>query len=666
MCNGVSNNPVRWAILLLATAVILPTVCLLWFMGQAMKNERIAVRQKLIDSYTHRAEYLFGEAQDQYVSLVLLEQVVSLADQPPYAGRPSVLFTAFSASKPTDKYRGMLIYDDRGRLIFPVIDAPAETTGEPFTEALEAERSGDFEAALAAYRRIADKDPNGAAGDRAQLSAARCLAQLGRVTEAAELARALASPSDRETLSEGRAVITMHARTWLADLYRRSGDEERLLECLQRDLDPHILPPAPASVVVWQLRRSIDLAQRAGLGERLQPQLEWAQTAAISYANALFAAELYPTAPDEAQWPDGTIRRLRSDGDLYAIKFQAGGRIVLGLLTAERIVTYQREAVGDLEDEMVTAQVTDNFGRVIAGGLDTGQAPFLTPALGRFYPEFRAAVAFRDSDVFEDAAGRQTTVYLWTGVLGIGLVLLTGTAAIRTVSGQARMNRLKNDFIATVTHELKTPLSSMRLLVDTLREGRVEDAKSAAEYLELIARENKRLTHLIDNFLTFSRMERGKQVFDLGPVDPAEVAGAAAEAMRAKLSGARCEFTCEVEAGLPAVRADREALTTVLVNLLENACKYTGEDKQIGLRAFRRNGQVCFAVRDNGIGISPRAQRKIFERFYQADRRLSRSAEGCGLGLSIVKYIVDAHKGAVDVESRPGRGSTFTVRLDSV
>jgi signal transduction histidine kinase len=109
--------------------------------------------------------------------------------------------------------------------------------------------------------------------------------------------------------------------------------------------------------------------------------------------------------------------------------------------------------------------------------------------------------------------------------------------------------------------------------------------------------------------------------------------------------------------------ADRDAVVTVLVNLLDNACKYSGDDKRISLKTFAENGMVCFAVRDNGHGMSRRVMRRIFERFYQADRSLSRSAEGCGLGLAIVKFIVDAHKGRIDVESKPGEGSCFTVRL---
>jgi signal transduction histidine kinase len=135
------------------------------------------------------------------------------------------------------------------------------------------------------------------------------------------------------------------------------------------------------------------------------------------------------------------------------------------------------------------------------------------------------------------------------------------------------------------------------------------------------------------------------------------------ESLGERLQPPQCEFTLDVPAGLPAVRADRDALVTVLVNLLDNAWKYTPEPRRIALRASAANGAVRFQVSDSGVGVSRRVQRRIFDRFYQVDRTLSRKAGGCGLGLAIVWFIVEAHGGAVEVASQPGKGSTFTVTL---
>jgi signal transduction histidine kinase len=220
------------------------------------------------------------------------------------------------------------------------------------------------------------------------------------------------------------------------------------------------------------------------------------------------------------------------------------------------------------------------------------------------------------------------------------------------------LTRLKTDLVAAVSHELKTPLASMRLLVDALLEEGSPDPRKTREYLQLISGENLRLTRLIENFLAFSRIERHRQTFEFGDTEPQRVVEAAALAMRE-----RFRVETDVEPNLPFVHADEDALVTVLLNLLDNAYKYTPAQKRISLRAYRQGGDVVFAVEDNGIGISPRDQKRIFRKFYQVDRRLARETGGCGLGLSIVDYIVRAHKGFVKVQSQMGAGSTFFVSL---
>jgi signal transduction histidine kinase len=189
------------------------------------------------------------------------------------------------------------------------------------------------------------------------------------------------------------------------------------------------------------------------------------------------------------------------------------------------------------------------------------------------------------------------------------------------------------------------------------------DEQTARQYLQLIAGENLRLSRLIDNFLAFSRMERNKQAFEFSETRPQQIVESAAGAVRERFNTPDCSFQAEVAPDLPAIFADTDALVTAVVNLLDNAYKYSGEPKEIQLRAGAKNGQVVFSVTDNGIGLAPRETRRIFKRFYQVDQRLARAGGGCGLGLSIVQFIVTAHHGTVGVESEPGRGSTFTISI---
>jgi signal transduction histidine kinase len=179
----------------------------------------------------------------------------------------------------------------------------------------------------------------------------------------------------------------------------------------------------------------------------------------------------------------------------------------------------------------------------------------------------------------------------------------------------------------------------------------------------MLAVENARLSRLIENFLTFSLLERNRHRFVFAPAEPAAIVAAAVETVRERVP-ADCELRVEVPAALPPVMVDAEALRTALINLLENALKYTPTNKRIVVRADQDgSGAVLFAVEDNGIGIPVREQRRIFRRFYRVDQRLSRETSGVGLGLSIVELIVRGHRGSVTVRSAPGAGSTFTMRV---
>lgn len=286
---------------------------------------------------------------------------------------------------------------------------------------------------------------------------------------------------------------------------------------------------------------------------------------------------------------------------------------------------------------------------------------------GALLPGWRISFVVVNTKPLEEAARARRASYLWAGCLVIGVMAVMGVFVGNVFRRQMRLARLKTDMVAAVSHELKTPLASMRLLVDSLLEDVRLDPAKTRDYLQLISGENQRLTRLIENFLTFSRIERNRQRFDFAPVQPADVIQAAANAMRERLQSPDCRFEVEAAPDLPLVQADEDGLITVLLNLIDNAYKYSPSRnetvKRISVRASHLDGEVVFEVQDNGIGIAPRDQKRIFRRFYQVDQRLARETGGCGLGLSIVEFIVKTHGGSVRVESRPGEGSTFIVSL---
>ena len=220
----------------------------------------------------------------------------------------------------------------------------------------------------------------------------------------------------------------------------------------------------------------------------------------------------------------------------------------------------------------------------------------------------------------------------------------------------------KTDLVAAASHELRTPVTAISVLVDGLRADQQLDVRKTREYLDMMASETSRLQRLIDSFLTFAQLDRGRQQFTLVPVQPSWLVETAVDAIRDRLpDDGRVEL--DIAPGLPFVIADADALNTALVNLLENALKYTTGDKRIRVRASADDGFVRFDVTDNGIGIPSGEQRRIFQRFYRIDQRLSRETAGVGLGLSIVELVMRAHGGSVAVQSAPGAGSTFTLRV---
>ena len=283
-------------------------------------------------------------------------------------------------------------------------------------------------------------------------------------------------------------------------------------------------------------------------------------------------------------------------------------------------------------------------------------------AAGAWLPGWQLTFVHETPTPFDDIAAGRVTNSLWVGGAGIALIAALGLVAARAFGRQLRLARLKTDLVAAVSHELRTPLTSMRVLVDGLLADAELDPVKARDYLTMMSVENARLSRLIENFLTFSRLERERHQFQFAPAAPAAIAAAAVEAVRDRVP-ASCRLDVSVADDLPALTADAGALTTALVNLLDNALKYTPPDKHIALCAAHEQGSVLFTVQDNGIGIPVREQRRIFRRFYRVDSRLASETSGIGLGLSIVELIVRAHGGSVTVRSGSGDGSVFTLRL---
>ena len=250
-------------------------------------------------------------------------------------------------------------------------------------------------------------------------------------------------------------------------------------------------------------------------------------------------------------------------------------------------------------------------------------------------------------------------------ILGVITLLLAAGLVLthRNISREMALARLKSDFVSNVSHELRTPLSLIRLYAETLEMGRLKTPEKHQEYYGIIRKESERLTGLINNILDFSRIEAGRKEYDFRETDVRELVHNTLESYRYQIEQNGFIFEEKIADDVPKLRVDREAIARSLLNLVNNALKYSQDRKFIGVNLFRANGTVKLEVEDHGIGIPPQEQQKIFEKFYRVGDPLVHNTKGSGLGLSLVRHIAQAHGGEVSVDSVPGQGSKFTISL---
>jgi signal transduction histidine kinase len=278
-------------------------------------------------------------------------------------------------------------------------------------------------------------------------------------------------------------------------------------------------------------------------------------------------------------------------------------------------------------------------------------------------PNWRVAVYQPPGVSPRQAVRRQVAVF--TGAFGALLAVIVAGIVVtwRLMRRETEMARLKSDFVANVSHDLKTPLSVIRMFGETLDMGRVTDETRRQEYYRVITRESERLSRLIDNVLDFSRIESGRRTYARLPTAVEPLVRETLEAFEYPLAQQGFKVETRIAPDLPEVGLDADAVGQALANLLDNAIKYSGDTKAIAVEAVVADGQLALTVADQGIGIPAAEHARIFEKFYRVGRSETQGRRGSGVGLALVRHVAEAHGGRVTVESRPGEGSRFTLWL---
>jgi two-component system, OmpR family, phosphate regulon sensor histidine kinase PhoR len=386
-----------------------------------------------------------------------------------------------------------------------------------------------------------------------------------------------------------------------------------------------------------------------------------------SYVRGLDWKSLQPWTPDQT----GNFRHLHQlfEGKsvliAYAAKKTAGGRsyYVAAKLDLGRIAKDWIPEEMDVVTGKRRVVILDEVARPIYGEPQPPTPFQYEAAFGKTLYAWRIQITPRN--VAELRAQAETERLLGVLLVPVSTVIIAlGLGVVwLSVRAERRASQMKSDFIANVSHELKTPLSLIRMFGELLMTGKHKGEAMTREYGGIITRESERLAHLIDNVLDFARLERGKASYSFAEGRLEDVVERALDVFRHRIEKEKLRLTTEMEPNLPPVRMDENAMTLVLLNLVDNAVKYAGEGGEVLVRLRRMPGAVALSVVDHGSGITPDDQRRIFDRFYRATSARARNVRGSGIGLALVKHIAEAHGGRVEVESVLGRGSTFTVTL---
>jgi two-component system phosphate regulon sensor histidine kinase PhoR len=366
--------------------------------------------------------------------------------------------------------------------------------------------------------------------------------------------------------------------------------------------------------------------------------------------------------------PEEQLRHLHGSygGQSYLISYwqrrnEDRAYLVVAWHDVPRIVHDVLPALYQAKDPKSRMNVVDEkggiiFGPQIGGGEFTVGRPFQTTLY-----KWRVNVSLLSAEELAASAARRRVLEM--GLVGLsGLVVLAGMGVVLVAAGRERkLSALKSDFVANVSHELKTPLSLVRMFAELLQSGRVDGEAKRKQYLQIILSESERLSALIENVLDFAKVERGKSGYDFTECALGEVVMRAVEVCRVRAEQDRIELELSVDPGIPPVRADERAIEIAVINLVDNALKYAKDGNRVRIAVGRRGKVAEVSVTDQGAGIALEDRRRIFERFVRG--RGTKQVRGSGIGLALVKHIATAHGGDAWVEPVLPHGSRFVFSL---
>jgi len=618
-------------IILFLVAILVPAGVLIGLAGRIMYQDRELAAKRAVDQRRAAVDQLRRELSSRLETIKLQEinrLIRSPNSSPARASRdPAVVFTATL---------------ENDHLVFPwqttKPDAPVSKEFAQHRQVGEAAEfiKKDYAAAAVAYRLAlaAARYPGEAA--EARLLLARTLFKAGNTGEAFRQYRNLLDDS-AEARDEQGVGYSFYAAERLLNSRRQP---DAVLAFLRKRVNGDGLLTLPELYLIRSVLSSLT-------DTRLLPKVsgriaEMEQAAALAKDFPRVRAKIESgAAPDRSAWvPYGPPSSPPSSDAAWLVTMTPPQPPLPGLVLA-----------------VWTAKVAPP-GVKLRTHVAEGAA--LVDALGDGFPGLQVEWA---ANRFLETVQPGLPLGIWIAALALvlGVAVFGGYLLLRDVNRDVRMTEVRSQFVASVSHELKTPLTAIRMFAETLAMGRSRNERTKSEYLETIVNESERLARLVDNVLDFSKIEQGKKIYRLRPTRLEEVAGSAVRAMQFPLAQQGFRLHLCIQENMPELQADPDAIQQAILNLLTNAMKYSGDAREIDLRLGARNGDAIIEVADHGLGLAPEEQKRVFEKFYRAPSHESRLIAGTGLGLTLVAHIAKAHGGRVEVESALGAGSTFCV-----
>jgi signal transduction histidine kinase len=647
------GSPRRLLFSFLAVAAVLAGV-MLWLGWRLVRQDQELAAQRLQER-RESATDLAAAALQKSLSLIE-EQMTRLASLAPVERRRQA---AVDAGTLTDDSALILFQQDAAEAFperrlpyYPVVPKKPEPPASLFAEAERLEfRQLDSAKAVEALRAPA-RSPDPQIRAAALLRIARNYRKLGRWDDALAAYGELAAIKAVQIEMLPPDLVALQARLGVLERANRVEAARQEAILLRDGLRERR----------WRLTRGA-YEFHAGEARRILGQAEPPPDDAENPALASAAEALYQ------EWREGLPadgkRILReSDQPLLAIWRQANDGLALLLLGPKWLEAQLDENRGSsFAKQGIAVILTDAEGRPVLGRLEAGSPRQTVRLASETQLPWNVHAVTTDPDtVLAPARTRRGILIAALGL--ISALILAGAYLVgRAVTREMAVSKLQSEFVSSVSHEFRTPLSSLCLLSDLLASGRVASETDRNEYYGVLVRESRRLRRLVEGLLNFGRMEAGAMQYRFETIDPAELVRELSKDFQHDVEASGYQIEVAVNKNTPLVNADRTALGSAVWNLLDNAVKYSPECRQVWVDVLQEGGRAAIRVRDCGLGIPASEQKRIFEKFTRGEAAKQGGIVGTGVGLAMVQSIMSAHGGEVRLESEPGRGSTFTLLL---